>query len=110
MFRRRPEFRRPCSGGDEAIARERLEPYFTNIRVEIIPIEFDLPTSPAGTVAFFREYFGPTRVSFSRLDNAGQTALAADLEALWSSANVSPDPTNHTLVHNEYLQVTATRL
>jgi len=48
-------------------------------------------------------------VAFSRLDAPGQSALAADLTALWSGANVAPDPTTHTLIRNEYLQVTATR-
>jgi hypothetical protein len=90
--------------------RERLTPYFGNIQTTLVAIDFDLPTNPAGAVAFFRKYFGPTQVAFSRLDPAGQAALAADLEALWSSANIAPDPENHTLIHQEYLQVTATRL
>jgi SAM-dependent methyltransferase len=96
--------------GDEATVRERLKGDFADIRTEIIPIDFDLPTSPAGAVAFFRKYFGPTHVAFSRLDEAGQAALAADLEALWVSANVAPDPENHTVIRNEYLQVTARRV
>ena len=99
----------PVLWGDDATVRERLAPYFVNIQTELIPIDFDLPTSPAGAVAFFRKYFGPTLMAFSRLDEAGQTAMAADLEALWASANIAPDPENHTLIRNEYLQVTATR-
>jgi hypothetical protein len=35
--------------------------------------------------------------------------MAADLTALWSKANQSPDPANHTLIHNQYLQVKAVR-
>ena len=99
----------PVLWGDAATVRERLGRDFTDLQTELIPVDFDLPTSPAGAVAFFRKYFGPTHVAFSRLDEAGQVALAADLEALWSAANVAQDPTNHTLIHNEYLQVTATR-
>ena len=95
--------------GDETVVRERLSANFTNIRTELIPVDFDMPTNAAGAVAFFRKYFGPTQVAFSRLDEAGQAAFTADLEALWSSANVSPDPTHHTLVRNQFLQVTATR-
>ncbi len=68
-----------------------------------------MPTSPAGAVAFFRKYFGPTQVAFSRLDQPGQAALAADLEALWSGANVAPDPDSHTLIRNQYLEITAIR-
>jgi 2-polyprenyl-3-methyl-5-hydroxy-6-metoxy-1,4-benzoquinol methylase len=99
----------PVLWGDERTLRARLANSFTNIQTEMIPIDFDLPTNPAGAVAFFRQYFGPTQVAFSRLDHAGQAALAADLEALWSSANVAPDAASHTLIRNEYLQVTALR-
>jgi hypothetical protein len=35
-----------------------------------------------GVVEFFRNYFGPTKTAFSRLDEAGQSALASDLENL----------------------------
>jgi 2-polyprenyl-3-methyl-5-hydroxy-6-metoxy-1,4-benzoquinol methylase len=100
----------PVLWGDEAIVRERLAPYFRTIETELIPVEFDLPTNPAGTVAFFRQYFGPTHVAFSRLDEAGQAALASDLESLWTLANVAPEPDKHTFIHNEYLQVTAVRI
>ena len=99
----------PVLWGDEHTVRARLDKDFGNIRTEIIPIQFDMPTSPAGAVAFFRKYFGPTQTAFSRLDEAGQAAFAADLEALWAGANVAEDPANHTLVQNEYLQVTAIR-
>jgi ubiquinone/menaquinone biosynthesis C-methylase UbiE len=95
--------------GDDATVRDRLTPFFFNIQTKLIPIDFDMAVSPAGAVDFFRRYFGPTQMAFARLDEAGQAALAADLTALWSSANVSADPENHTLVKNEYLQITATR-
>lgn len=104
-----PGIAAPVLWGDEATVRERLARNFVDIRTELIPINFDLPTNPAGAVAFFRKYFGPTHVAFSRLDEAGQAAFAADLESLWSGANVAPDPANHTLIRNQYLQVTATR-
>ena len=104
-----PGFPPPILWGDDATVRTRLAPFFSDIKTELIPIDFDLPTDPAGAVAFFRKYFGPTQVAFSRLDEPGQAAYAADMEALWSGANVSPTPARHTLVHNEYLQVTATR-
>jgi SAM-dependent methyltransferase len=100
----------PVLWGDEITVRARLAPFFTGIETQLIPIDFDMPFSPAGAVDFFRKYFGPTQVAFNRLDETGQQALATDLEALWSKHNVSPDPANHILVHNEYLQVIATRL
>jgi SAM-dependent methyltransferase len=99
----------PVHWGDERIVRERLGHKFANIQTEVVPIDFDLLTDPAGAVAFFRKYFGPTQVAFSRLDEAGQAAFAVDLESLWAGANVAPDATNHTLIRNEYLQVKAIR-
>jgi SAM-dependent methyltransferase len=99
----------PVLWGDDATVRARLEPYFTGIETELVPVDFDLPTSPAGAVDFFRTWFGPTKVAFSRLDEAGQKAMASDLTALWSSANQSPTPATHTLIRNQYLQITATR-
>jgi SAM-dependent methyltransferase len=99
----------PVLWGDDATALHRLTPHFTSIHTELIPIDFDMPTNPAGAVAFFRQYFGPTKMAFSRLDASGQADMAGDLEALWSKANTSPNPPPPTLVHNQYLQITATR-
>jgi SAM-dependent methyltransferase len=99
----------PILWGDDATVRQRLAASFKDIKTELIPVDFDLPTNPAGAVAFFRKYFGPTQVAFSRLDVGGQAAFAADLESLWAAGNAAPDPDSHTLIHNEYLQVTATR-
>ena len=99
----------PVMWGDEATVRERLAPTFTEIKTELISIDFDMPVNPAGAVAFFRKYFGPTRMAFSRLDEAGGAAMEADLVALWTEFNVADDPASHTLVRNEYLQVTAVR-
>jgi SAM-dependent methyltransferase len=100
----------PVLWGDDATVRERLASAFTNIHTELIPVDFDMPFDPAGAVDFFRKYFGPTQTAFDRLDPAGQTAFATALEALWSGDNVSPTPATHTLVRNQYLQVTATRV
>jgi len=99
----------PVLWGDDATVRARLAGNFTEIQTTPVPLPFDLPLSPAGAVTFFRTYFGPTKVAFSRLDPAGQAAFAADLEALWAGANQASDPAHHTLVKNEYLQVTAVR-
>jgi len=104
-----PDIPPPVLWGDDATVRARLAESFTNIQTQLIPVDFDLPFAPAGVVDFFRKYFGPTQVAFSRLDPAGQAAFAADLETLWSSHNVSPTPATHTLVKNQYLEVTATR-
>ena len=99
----------PVLWGDEATVRARLERYFVEIETKIVPVEFDLPMNAAGAVAFFRTYFGPTKMAFSRLDGAGQAAMAADLEALWAGANVASDPETQVVIRNEYLMVTAIR-
>jgi hypothetical protein len=65
------------------------------------------PIPPKEMVAFFRRYFGPTQTAFSRLDAAGQAALAAELEALWLENNIATDGT--TAVEGEYLEVRAIR-
>ena len=97
----------PVMWGDEAAVRERLEPHFSEIRTELISIDFDMATNAAGVVAFFRKNFGPTQVAFSKLDEDGQMAFALDLEVLWAGANVAEDKENRVLIRNEYLQVTA---
>ena len=104
-----PGVKPPVLWGDDATVRERLSGGFKDVRTEIVPILFDMPFDAAGCVNFFRTYFGPTKTGFSKLDEAGQRALAADLETLWSSANTASDPTRQTLVRAQYLQVTATR-
>ncbi|HEY0759617.1 MAG TPA: class I SAM-dependent methyltransferase [Acidisarcina sp.] len=105
-----PNIAPPVLWGEESTVRERLAHSFTDIQTEVTPIVFNLPTSPAGAVEFFRKYFGPTRVAFSRLDEAGQAAFATDLEALWNGANTASNPQSHTTVENEYLKVVATRI
>lgn len=99
----------PVLWGDESTVRERLAKDFKDIRTEIVPIDFDLPFDAAGTVEFFRTYFGPTKMAFSRLDEAGQRAFVQDSVELWAGHNIASDPAKQTLVKNEYLQVTATR-
>lgn len=99
----------PVAWGDEATVQARLAPHFNHIQTRVIPIQFNMPYDPAGTVAFFRKHFGPTAVAFSRLDDAGQARMQSELEALWTEANVSPTPSTQTLINNEYLEVTAIR-
>ena len=105
-----PGLSAPLLWGDEETVRERLGADFTLIRTEIVPITFDLPFPPVAVVDYFRTHFGPTHVAFSKLDEAGQAALATDLVALWSKHNIAPNPDEHTITRNEYLQVTAVRV
>lgn len=104
-----PDIPAPVLWGDEETARRRLDPHFTQIETAHIPLEFNYPFDPAGVMIFHRQYFGPTQVAFSRLDEAGQRALAEDLTRLYEAHNVAPDPTSRTVIENQYLQVVATR-
>jgi SAM-dependent methyltransferase len=99
----------PVLWGDDGVVRERLGLSFQDIRTELIPVDFDMPVNPAGAVAFFRKYFGPTQMAYTRLDEAGQAKFTEAMEALWAGANVADDPSEHTLVRNEYLEVVARR-
>jgi SAM-dependent methyltransferase len=103
-----PGLQPPTLWGREDVVRERLA---GAERIEFqrrnALFDFDLP--PSGVVRLFRTYFGPTLHTFAALDEQGQKALQHDLEQLWSSLNEADDPTQHTFVKGEYLQVTAHR-
>ena len=98
----------PVLWGVPAKVQERLAA-FEAIRAEMVPLEWNIPMSPESAVELFRTYFGPTKMAFGRLDEAGQAALREDLIALWAGANAAEDPATHTLIHNQYLLVTARR-
>ena len=102
------EFPAPTLWGDEAVARLRLSANGVEVKSTRRTIVFDYPFSPREVVQFFREYFGPTKVAFSRLNAAAQDAFREDLEKLWTEHNQANDGT--TLIQNEYLEVIGTRL
>jgi SAM-dependent methyltransferase len=97
----------PVRWGEEDVVRKRLGPYASEIRTVPQMAEFDFPFPPSQVVRFFREYFGPTKVAFSRLDAEAQTAYAADLENLWRENNEADS--ERTRIRGEYLEVVATR-
>lgn len=97
----------PVLWGDEQVVRQRLGDVVSEVRTVKRMAEFDFPFPPADVVAFFRQYFGPTQVAFSRLDASGQAAFATDLETLWREHNEGDNA--RTLIHAEYLEVIARR-
>jgi len=97
----------PVLWGNQKIVGERLGSYAPKTQTTRRTITFDYPSPPQQVVEFFREYFGPTQAAFSKLDAAGQSGLAADLEKLWSEHNQGEN--GRTLVSAEYLEVIATR-
>jgi SAM-dependent methyltransferase len=97
----------PVLWGDEKVVQQRLGSGTKRIECTRQNAHFQYPFSPKETVSFFRRYFGPTQLAFARLDEAGQSALAADLESLWTEHNMAKD--GNTSVHAEYLEVRAVR-
>jgi len=93
--------------GSEPVVRQRLDAYCSSIQTTRRIADFDFPLAPREAVQFFRDYFGPVQIIFSRLGPEGQAAYASDLEKLWSDHNESA--AGGTLVRNEYLEVIATR-
>jgi SAM-dependent methyltransferase len=99
---------KPVLWGTEEIARQRfISAGCSNIETTRRMQHFKYPYPAARVVAFFREYFGPTQVAFSRLDAAGQSRMTAELENLWTDHNHGP--ANETHVDAEYLEVRATK-
>ena len=97
----------PLLWGSEPVVVERFADGIVDLKTERRTIYFNLPVSPAETVEFFRLYYGPTQKAFASLDDAGQQALRADLEALWIEHNEAAD--GSTRVSSEYLEVRAIR-
>jgi SAM-dependent methyltransferase len=97
----------PVLWGEEGVVRERLGANLSPIETVRRMLTIDYPFSARDVVQFFRDYFGPTQAAFSKLDAAGQAALAADLEKLWSEHNEADD--KRTMVQAEYLEVAGTR-
>ena len=97
----------PLLWGNEATVRERLGPWTSSIAAERRCLVFDIPSPPAEVVRFFREYFGPTKVAFDRLDLEAQSRFAAELEEVWTTHNEGGD--HRVLVQAEYLDVRAVK-
>jgi len=96
----------PSMWGDESVVRRRFSGV-REIKTARVMCDFRYTFPPADVVQLFRDYFGPTKIAFSRLDAQGQRAMAADLERLWNEYNQATDGT--TLIHAEYLEVHAIR-
>lgn len=103
-----PHLESPVLWGKEEVVRERFEK--VGWKVEMTPriYEFRFPYGAAEVVQFFREYFGPTKVAFSRLDGAGREGLRGDMEKLWAEHNEAP--AGEILVKAEYLEVIARKV
>lgn len=95
----------PALWGKEDVVKERFGDRVSKLEMVRRRFIFDFHQGPAGVVEFFRTYFGPTQVAFSKLDAEGQEMLRTETEKLWSSRNVGT--ADHTIVESEYLEVKA---
>lgn len=97
----------PPLWGVEEVVRERLKVGTTEISCTPRKVLLQLPFSPAQTVEYFIQHYGPTNRAYAACTPQKQVALRHDLEKLWSSHNTATDGT--TCVESEYLEVLATR-
>jgi hypothetical protein len=98
----------PLGWGDEATVRSRLKHGFAVLRLTRRIALLRYPFSPAETVEFFRQYYGPTQRAFASLDATAQAALRQDLVELQTAGNIS-GTADATEVAAEYLEVVAVR-
>jgi SAM-dependent methyltransferase len=96
----------PLLWGDEAVVRSRFNGAIAELRLTRQIARMAFPFDPAGTVDFFRRYYGPTLRSFAALDASAQAALQRDLVELQTRYNVSTEP-DATDTPSEYLEVHA---
>ena len=88
--------------GDEIVVKERFGPH-GRVETSQQTLTFDFPFGPAEVVDYSLQHIGPMKMSFSRLDPAGQKALAEELATNWARHNEGDDL--HTIVKSEYLEV-----
>jgi SAM-dependent methyltransferase len=97
----------PILWGREDVVKERLGNGIARLNTKRQEVRFEYPFPPEKVVALFREYFGPTKMAFAKLDPNGQERLSGAMESLWREHNESANGT--TLVKAEYLEVHAVR-
>jgi ubiquinone/menaquinone biosynthesis C-methylase UbiE len=98
---------KPVLWGTEDVVRQRFAAVGCTVETFRRNLYFKYPFPPAGVVQFFREYFGPTQVAYSRLDDAGKATMTAEMEKLWADHNEGPAGESHVKV--EYLEVRASK-
>jgi SAM-dependent methyltransferase len=98
----------PVLWGNESTVADRFGVGVSHLRLTRVHYRFEYPFSPAGTVEFFREYYGPATRAFAALGDSERASLRAELTDLWASYNTATDG-DRTSVDAEYLEVIGTR-
>jgi ubiquinone/menaquinone biosynthesis C-methylase UbiE len=94
----------PLAWGDEGTVRELLAGTVRSVHAAERTVN-QYYRSVEHVLDTFRRYFGPTRRAFDTLDEAGRAALARDLTAFYTRANVATDGT--VVLPCQYLEVLA---
>lgn len=102
-----PDMTPPPLWGVEEVVRERLKASTREISFTRRKVLIRLPCSPAQSVEYFFQHYGPTNRAYAACTPEKQVELRQDLEKLWSDHNTATDGT--TRVESEYLEVLATR-
>jgi SAM-dependent methyltransferase len=97
-------FPSPLLWGDEQIVRARFQGQGDEVRINRRTARMFYPFDAAGTVDFFRRYYGPTNRAFASLNAAAQLAFFTDLVELQREFNTSTT-LNETEVLSDYLEV-----
>jgi ubiquinone/menaquinone biosynthesis C-methylase UbiE len=98
---------KPVLWGMENIVKERFAAVGCAVETHRRHVHFKYPFPPKQVVEFFRQYFGPTQVAYSRLDDAGKATMNHEMEKLWTEHH--DGPAGHSHVQAEYLEVRATK-
>jgi hypothetical protein len=97
----------PLLWGSESTVGPRMKTFSeVGFRRRTAVMRFPFP--PAGTVDFFRRYYGPTGKAFDSLPAAARTALERDLVELQTTWNAAGSAAA-TEARAEYLEVVARR-
>lgn len=98
-----PGMQPPSMWGVEDVVRQRLGDTF-DLEMAKVHVHADFgEMKPVDVVNLFREWFGPTKMAFARLDPENQQQLAADMEQIFAAANDHPN--GGTAHFSEYLEV-----
>jgi hypothetical protein len=96
----------PVLWGTEEHVRELFGDGISDLRVERRPSRQSF-RSADHYIEFFRNYFGPVRTAYEKLDPEGQDALSADLRTYLEEANLGGE--RALVLEPEYLRIVATR-
>jgi len=94
----------PVLWGDPNTVAERFSPA-ARVNSRKRELLFEYPFGPAEVVEHFKQYFGPTKTTFARLDAPAQEALKKDLVRHWEAHNEGG--AEKVRIKAEYLEVRA---